>query len=98
MLAYVFWRRPKDDVDREAYEAAQREFHRTLDIASACFRLAKLPFAESSGYEDWYLVRCRAAGCPTRTWWRFRSNPGAFRRAPLTLVYLTIATGGLGFP
>ena len=56
MLAYVFWHRPKDDVDREAYEAAQREFHHALDTASACFRLAKLPFAKSGGYEDWYLV------------------------------------------
>jgi hypothetical protein len=56
MLAYVFWHRPKEDVDREAYEAAQRDFHHTLDVTSACFRLTRLPFSESAGYEDWYLA------------------------------------------
>jgi hypothetical protein len=56
MLAYVFWHRPQEDVDRDAYEAAQRDFHRTLDVSSACFRLDRLPFSEGPGYEDWYLV------------------------------------------
>lgn len=56
MLAYVFWHQPKADVDTADYEAAQRDFHRVLDVASACFRLAHLPFADGAGYEDWYLV------------------------------------------
>lgn len=56
MLAYVFWHRPRSGVDRDAYEGAQRAFHRSLGIDSACFRLAALPFGQGAGYEDWYLV------------------------------------------
>jgi hypothetical protein len=57
MLAYVFWHRPRDEVAREAYEEAQRQFHRKLSAESACFRLAALPFGDrAAGYEDWYLV------------------------------------------
>ena len=56
MLAYVFWHRPRSGVDRDAYEDAQRAFHRSLPIDSACFLLATLPFEADSGYEDWYLV------------------------------------------
>jgi len=57
VLAYVFWHRPKADVDLATYEAAQRAFHDKIDVPSGCFRLAQLPFAQSGGYEDWYLVR-----------------------------------------
>lgn len=56
MLAYVFWHRPNDGVDRLAYEAAQRDFHEKIGMPSACFRLSRLPFSRKGGYEDWYLV------------------------------------------
>lgn len=56
MLAYVFWHRPKADVNAVEYEAAQLAFHESLEIASACFRLDRLPFSSDEGYEDWYLV------------------------------------------
>lgn len=57
MLAYVFWHQPKADVNRAAYEAAQRAFHEMIDTPSSCFRLDQLPFTKGGGYEDWYLVR-----------------------------------------
>jgi hypothetical protein len=57
MLAYVFWHRPRADVEPAVYEAAQRGFHRALAMESACFRLAAFPFDDGRpGYEDWYLV------------------------------------------
>jgi hypothetical protein len=57
MLAYVFWHRPKVDVEIVEYEAAQREFHAALPGTSACLRIAALPFGDGRrGYEDWYLV------------------------------------------
>ena len=57
MLAYVFWHRPQGDADLASYEESQRAFHDALELTSACFRLAELPFSEASGgYEDWYLV------------------------------------------
>lgn len=56
MLAYLFWHRPRPGVEREEYEQAQRQFHASLEIQSACFRLERLPFEEEPGYEDWYLV------------------------------------------
>jgi hypothetical protein len=60
MLAYLFWHRPRPDVDREAYEAAQRSFHAALEVRSASFQ-AQLPFDGRPGYEDWYLVEDWAA-------------------------------------
>ena len=60
-LAYVFWHRPRADVDRDGYEDALRAFHATLDLPSATFRLDALPFDERDGYEDWYLVEDWAA-------------------------------------
>ena len=57
MLAYVFWHQPQRDVDPVKYEETQRAFHGALQLTSACFRLAELPFGEKGGgYEDWYLV------------------------------------------
>jgi hypothetical protein len=56
VLAYIFWHQPKADIDMAAYEAAQRAFHEKLGVSSACFRLARLPFAQHGGYEDWYVV------------------------------------------
>jgi hypothetical protein len=57
MLAYVFWHQPQKGIDPGEYEEAQRAFHEALEVMSACFRLAKLPFGkEEGGYEDWYLV------------------------------------------
>jgi hypothetical protein len=56
VLAYVFWHRPRSDVEPDAYEDAQRSFHERIGVPSACFRLDRLPFEGRSGYEDWYLV------------------------------------------
>ncbi|HEY1284563.1 MAG TPA: hypothetical protein VGF04_00605 [Solirubrobacterales bacterium] len=57
MLAYVFWHRPHAAVARDDYEEAQRGFHGSLPIESACFRVDALPFGDrAAGYEDWYLV------------------------------------------
>lgn len=57
MLAYVFWHRPRVGVEVDAYEQAQRGFHASLGVESACFRLEALPFGDrGAGYEDWYLV------------------------------------------
>lgn len=56
MLAYVFWHRPSDGVDKDAYECRLRAFHRALSVPSASFWLSALPFADRAGYEDWYLV------------------------------------------
>jgi hypothetical protein len=56
VLAYVFWHRPRADVDRVRYEDSLRRFHVSLDLPSASFRLDRLPFTRLGGYEDWYLV------------------------------------------
>lgn len=56
MLAYIFWHRRRGDVDSSDYEEAQRYFHASVEVVSACFRLTDLPFSEGPGYEDWYLV------------------------------------------
>ena len=56
MLAYVFWHRPRANVERALYEESLRHFHRSLEAPSACFRVVELPFARMEGYEDWYLV------------------------------------------
>jgi hypothetical protein len=71
MLAYVFWHRPLEGVDVEAYERAEVGFHESLHrtppagfLGSAVFRLAELPWlapssftaASEGGYEDWYLL------------------------------------------
>jgi hypothetical protein len=58
VLAYVFWHRPRRDVEVEEYEAALRGFHASLaGVPSATFRLEALPFGDrGGGYEDWYLV------------------------------------------
>jgi hypothetical protein len=56
LLAYLFWHRPRPGVEQLEYEEAQRQFHALLEVASACFRLERLPFDERPGYEDWYLV------------------------------------------
>jgi hypothetical protein len=56
VLAYVFWHRPREGVDRKQYEEALGSFHDSLENTSAAFRLDGLPFASQDGYEDWYLV------------------------------------------
>jgi hypothetical protein len=56
VLAYVFWHRPRAGVEIAAYEEAQRSFHASLEMTSASFRVAELPFGDGGGYEDWYLV------------------------------------------
>lgn len=70
MLAYLLWHRPTAGVEREAYEDAAQEFHRSLAHTppaglrgSALYRLKRPAwFAQAGGaedeeiYEDWYLV------------------------------------------
>jgi len=56
VLAYVFWHRPRPEVEIDGYEEAQRRFHARLEVESACFRLDRLPFDDAPGYEDWYLI------------------------------------------
>ena len=57
MLAYVFWHQPRPGADIGSCEEAQRAFQASLEVESACFRLAELPFdRDRGGYEDWYLV------------------------------------------
>jgi hypothetical protein len=57
VLAYVFWHRPRPDVDRAVYEDALARFHDSLENVSAAFRLDELPFGDRGpGYEDWYLA------------------------------------------
>lgn len=61
MLAYLFWHRPRPEVDAAEYEEAQRGFHARLEAESACFRVDRLPFDDGPGYEDWYLIEDWAA-------------------------------------
>jgi hypothetical protein len=57
VLAYVFWHRPRRDVEPDRYEAALSGFHDVVGVPSWWTRLARLPEAEEPGwYEDWYLV------------------------------------------
>lgn len=64
MIAYVFWHWPDAGAERDAYEAAQREFHQKLGEApsegfqrSTSFRVHGVPWiAGGEGYEDWYLL------------------------------------------
>ena len=64
-LAYVFWHRPRADVDGAAYAAALDAFHATLAAdpspglqASWSSRLDRAPWADDRDgwFEDWYLV------------------------------------------
>jgi hypothetical protein len=72
VLAYLFWHRPREPADSDAYEAAEVRFHRALArtrpaglCGSAVFRLGSLPWeapaAAATAYEDWYLVEDYAA-------------------------------------
>jgi hypothetical protein len=56
VLAYVFWHRPRSNVEVSDYEERLRSFHGALDFPSGSFRLIQFPFGEGGGYEDWYLV------------------------------------------
>lgn len=64
MIAYVFWHWPDADVDREAYEAAQRRFHAELNQVgsdgfqrSVGYRVSGASWIPGgAGYEDWYLL------------------------------------------
>jgi hypothetical protein len=57
VLAYVFWHRPRANVEVRRYEEALANFHDSLANPSAAFRLERLPFGDGDpGYEDWYLV------------------------------------------
>jgi hypothetical protein len=57
LLAYLFWHRPRPEVDAGLYEEHLAALHARLDVVSATFRLDALPFGDrASGYEDWYLA------------------------------------------
>lgn len=59
MLAYLFWHRPKTGIDFVEYERRLIGFHEALAgivKSSATFRLEELPFANTDGYEDWYII------------------------------------------
>lgn len=65
MLAYLFWHRPKTDVETGAYERHLVSFHETLsetDVdgfqSSATFRIEGASWMGSGRqvYEDWYLL------------------------------------------
>jgi len=65
VLAYVFWHRPAEGADREAYEARLAVFHAALAAhppdgfsASAALRVREAPWLPGTGavYEDWYAV------------------------------------------
>jgi hypothetical protein len=69
ILAYLFWHRPRESSEVEAYERAHLAFHRSLArvppaglIGSACYRAAQVPWLDGlEGYEDWYFVEDFAA-------------------------------------
>jgi hypothetical protein len=69
LLAYLFWHRPADGVERDAYERADEHFHRSLHRAppagfrgSAVYRVSGLPWLDGDVvYEDWYLLEDFAA-------------------------------------
>lgn len=68
MIAYLLWHRPRQGVDRDAYEQAAERFHRSLAHArpaglrcSALLRAGEPPWLDGEGwhegwYEDWYLL------------------------------------------
>ena len=59
MLAYLFWHAPNQPRRATEYERRLIAFHQTIQgsvVASAAFRLERLPFVQAAGYEDWYLV------------------------------------------
>lgn len=68
MLAYIFWHRPREGVEREDYERAQAAFHSALArggpaglLGSVCFRGPAPWLGEGDCYEDWYLLGDHAA-------------------------------------
>lgn len=65
MLAYVFWHRPRGDVEKADYERVLMDFYEALRTVKPhgfvdCFglRLDSFPWKApvSNGYEDWYLI------------------------------------------
>lgn len=63
MLGYVFWHRPRADVEPARYEEAHAAFHAALaDEAvegfhgSSSYAVPGLPWLDGDGYEDWYLL------------------------------------------
>jgi hypothetical protein len=70
MLAYIFWHWPSRELDTDAYEDRQRDFHRALAEAappgfraSVVFRIeGGAPWlGDAPAYSDWYLVDGSAA-------------------------------------
>jgi hypothetical protein len=68
LLAYLFWHRPADKVDRNDYEEALLAFHYRLRavkvpglVASASASVEGLPWIPGTCYEDSYLVEDFAA-------------------------------------
>jgi hypothetical protein len=64
VIAYLLWHRPRQGIDRDAYEQAAERFHRSLAHArpvglrcSALLRAGAPPWLAGEGwYEDWYLL------------------------------------------
>ncbi|HMK70448.1 MAG TPA: hypothetical protein VK442_05695 [Xanthobacteraceae bacterium] len=64
MLAYIFWHRPKPDLDPARYEAGLIRFQQVLTsepppgfLGAASFAIAPVPWlSDRPGYEDWYFV------------------------------------------
>jgi hypothetical protein len=73
VLAYLFWHRPADGIERAEYEQALARFHRSLAyrppsglLRSCAVRVSELPWqapaeAPQPAYEDWYVVEDWAA-------------------------------------
>ncbi|MBT0773827.1 hypothetical protein KIH74_33085 [Kineosporia sp. J2-2] len=65
-LAYTFWHRPQTGIGAEGYERDLALFHERLAMlgggqvpgfaGSYSLRVPPLPWQDSEGYEDWYLV------------------------------------------
>ena len=62
-LAYLFWHWHRDDADRAEYERSLAAFHTALAVelatillSSYSFKVSRLPWMGSDGYEDWYVV------------------------------------------
>ena len=68
MLAYVFWHRPREDAEPDAYERSELDLHRALSerrppglLGSGTVKVPDLPWLAGGGYEDWYVVDGYAA-------------------------------------
>ena len=76
MLAYVFWHRPRANVDKTTYEKSLTAFHEALSraappglVAAGSFAVAAVPWlGERPGYEDWCVTEGSWALDPLNAW------------------------------